>query len=161
MQPIRLTTIRKQDDPRIARIIRQTLTEFGIAGPGTVFNDEAIDHLSRSFSEPRSRYFVARRKNDILGGAGIHPLEGGDEETCELQKMYVVPEARGNGLGRMLMDECLAFAREAGFRTCYIETMPQLKSALKLYESTGFTYLKSPMGKTGHFACGLWMSITL
>ncbi len=161
MEPIQVTTMLRQDDPSIARIIRETLTEFGIGGPGTVFSDPATDHLFQLFSDPGSRYFVARSGTTILGGAGIHSLEGGAAGVCELQKMYLVPEARGSGLGRMLLDRCLAFARETGYRTCYLETMPQLKAAHKLYESTGFTYLKSPMGHTGHYGCGLWMSLTL
>jgi putative acetyltransferase len=71
--------------------------------------------------------------------------------------MYLLPEARGIGLGKKLIDKCLAFAKEAGYKNVYLETMPELKNALKVYEKMGFRYLNKPMGNSGHFGCELWM----
>jgi putative acetyltransferase len=156
-----IRTVTPQDDPAIAAIIRNTLMEFHIHGPGTVYADAGIDHVSSLFAGDRNRYFVACRGQEIFGGAGIHSLDGATDDICELQKMYLIGAVRGKGIGRNLIQKCLAFARASQYATCYLETMPQLTSALKLYEAFGFKYLKAPLGQTGHFACGIWMSVSL
>jgi GNAT superfamily N-acetyltransferase len=64
---------------------------------------------------------------------------------------------RGLGLGRHLITECLQLAANFGYQQVYLESMPELKDALKTYEKFGFKYLDAPLGDTGHFGCGLWM----
>jgi putative acetyltransferase len=117
--------------------------------------------LSEVFKKERSAYFVAEVDGKIAGGGGIYPTEGLPEDTCELVKMYLLPEARGIGLGKQLLEKCFDTARKFGFRQIYLETMPELKLALKMYEKSGFSYLCSPMGNSGHFGCDLHMSRTL
>jgi putative acetyltransferase len=75
--------------------------------------------------------------------------------------MYLLPEARGLGLGRSIIEKCLAAALEAGFKQVYLETMPELHRALTIYEKFGFNYLCSPMGNSGHFGCDLHMLLRL
>jgi putative acetyltransferase len=75
--------------------------------------------------------------------------------------MYLLPQARGAGLGRSLIQRCIDFAINAGYKNIYLETMPELKTALKTYEKFGFKYLKGPMGDTGHHGCELWMLLRL
>jgi putative acetyltransferase len=77
--------------------------------------------------------------------------------TCELVKMYLQPGVRGKGLGRAIIEKCLAFAAEEGYEKVYIETMPELRKAMSVYERAGFRYLDAPMGNTGHFGCEVWM----
>ena len=81
----------------------------------------------------------------------MHPDE------CELVKMYLLPQARGHGLGRLLIEKCIDAAAENGFKKIYLETMPELKQALHVYEKFGFEYLNGPMGNSGHTGCSLWM----
>jgi putative acetyltransferase len=71
--------------------------------------------------------------------------------------MYLVPEARGIGLGKFLIEKALQFARESGYRQVYIETLPELRQAMSVYEKFGFKYLDAPLGNTGHFGCDIWM----
>ena len=71
--------------------------------------------------------------------------------------MYLLPRARGLGLGKALIQKTLHFAVEKGYRNVYLETMPELKQALKVYEKFGFEYIQHSLGNTGHFGCGLWM----
>jgi putative acetyltransferase len=156
-----LRQISATDNPYLATIIRNTLTEFGANHPGTVYFDDATDHLYELFSKDRSAYFVAEIDGKIVGGGGIYPTAGLPEDTCELVKMYLLPEARGIGLGRSIIEKCLATAREAGFGQVYLETMPELHQALKIYEKFGFNYLCSPMGNSGHFGCDLHMLLIL
>jgi putative acetyltransferase len=89
----------------------------------------------------------------VVGGGGIAPLEGGDADTCELKKMYFLPEGRGLGLGEEVLKACLASAKQLGFKRCYLETFNTMKGAMKLYEKNGFVEINGPLGNTGHFAC--------
>jgi putative acetyltransferase len=152
-----IRTLIEQDNPHIARIIRNTLAEFGANKPGTVYFDATTDDLYRVFQQPGSVYFIAMAGDDIVGGAGILPTEGLPFDTCELVKMYLLPQARGMGLGRALIEKCLAFAKESGYKKVYLETMPELKQALQVYKKLGFEYLSGPMGNSGHTGCSLWM----
>jgi putative acetyltransferase len=154
---ISIDKIRPEDNPAVANIVKETLAEFGANHPGTVYYDESTNHLYEVFRQPRSVYYVARFGDKILGGAGIFPSPGLPEDTCELVKMYLLPEARGFGLGKLLIEKCLDFAKESGYKNVYLETMPELKKALDVYAKFGFHYLDKQMGNTGHFGCNLWM----
>jgi putative acetyltransferase len=146
-----------KDNAALAVIIRNSLAEFGANKPGTVFFDPTTDDLYTLFRQAGSRYFVAEQGGKILGGGGIFPSEGLPSGTCELVKMYLRPDARNIGLGRKLIGLCLEKAAEMGYQLVYLETLPELKQAVKVYEKFGFTYLHGPMGNTGHFGCNVWM----
>ena len=154
---IQIRRIQASDSPHLALIVRNTLAEFGAANPGTVYFDLTTDALFELFQTPKAAYFVAEANGKILGGGGIYPTEGLPENTCELVKMYLLPEARGVGLGRTLIEKCLETARENGFQQVYLETLDELHLALKIYAKFGFEYLCVPMGNSKHFGCGLWM----
>jgi putative acetyltransferase len=152
-----LRPIRATDNPHIAKIIRDTLAEFGANHPGTVYFDPTTDALFELFQAARSIYNIAELNGRIVGGGGIYPTEGLPDDTCELVKMYLLPEARGTGLGKKLIDAAIEAARAEGFRKMYLETMPELKPALGIYARFGFEYLDGPMGNSGHTGCTLWM----
>lgn len=152
-----IRSIQQSDNPYLAKIVRDTLAEFGANHPGTVYFDASTDTLYQLFQRERAAYYVAELNDEIVGGAGIYPTEGLPPDTCELVKMYLLPHARGAGLGRTLIVKCLDFASIAGYKNVYLETMPELKQALKVYARFGFEYLKGPMGNSGHTGCSLWM----
>ena len=157
MQEIVIRKMEQSDNALLAKIIRDTLTEFGADHPGTVYYDDTTDHLFELFQQPLSDYFIATLDGVVMGGGGIYPTEGLPEQTCELVKMYLMPAARGRGLGKMIIDRCLIKAQENGFKNVYLETMPELQQAIKVYEKFGFQYLKGPLGNSGHFGCSKWM----
>lgn len=157
MNNIIIREIEPRDNSAIAVIIRNSLAEFGANKPGTVFYDETTDHLYELFRQPGSIYFVAEVNGKLLGGAGIFPSDGLPNGTCELVKMYLATESRGQGLGRQMIDKCLEAAKQMGYQKVYLETMPELKKAVSVYEKFGFTYLNGPLGNTGHFGCDVWM----
>jgi putative acetyltransferase len=142
-----------RDDVAIAAIIRAVMPEFGACGPGFAINDPEVDGMSLAYSAPRSVYYVVEVEGRVLGGGGIAPLSGGDERTCELRKMYFLPQLRGRGLGRTLLLMCLGAARSFGFTRCYLETLTGMAAAQSLYESLGFRRIASAVGATGHFSC--------
>ena len=141
------------DDVAMAAIIRAVMPEFGASGDGFAINDPEVDWMSRAYAAPRHAYFVLERDGRVIGGAGIAPLAGGNADTCELRKMYFLPEARGIGAGAMMMARCLDAAREAGFSQCYLETLCGMDAAMRLYERSGFRRIDAPMGATGHGGC--------
>jgi putative acetyltransferase len=157
MNNIVIRDIRASDNPYLAKIVKDTLAEFGANHPNTVYYDPTTDALFEMFQTNGSVYFVAEMNNEIVGGGGIYPTDGLPADTCELVKMYLLPHARGAGLGRTLIEKCLAAAKEAGYKQVYLESMPELKQALKVYAKYGFEYLKGPMGNSGHTGCSLWM----
>jgi|SRR5215213_7282642 len=157
LEEIKIRAIEKKDNNPLAQLVRRTLKEFGANHPGTVYYDETTDHLFEVFTMPRSVYYVAELENEIVGGGGIFPTAGLPNDTCELVKMYLYAQVRGMGLGKLLIQKCIAYAKEAGYKNIYLETMPELKLALKTYEKFGFKYLDQAMGNSGHFGCELWM----
>lgn len=157
LEEINIRTIDSKDNATLAKLIRSTLKEFGANHPGTVYYDKSTDHLFEVFQTPRSIYFVAELNNEIVGGGGIFPTEGLPKDTCELVKMYTYPFVRGIGLGKLLIQKCIDYAKDTGYKNIYLETMPELKQALKTYEKFGFEYLTHAMGNSGHFGCDLWM----
>ena len=151
-----LRNIEPQDNADIARIIRSCLKEFGADKPGTVYYEESTDNLFGLYSEEKSVYFIAEIEGRILGGGGISPTNGLSEDTCELVKMYLLPEARGKGIGAALIKKCLETAKQKGFNKVYLESLPELSRAITLYEKFGFQKLSRPLGNTGHLS-GVWM----
>lgn len=156
-----LRRIRADDDAAVAAIIREVMTSFGASGAGFAIHDAEVGAMSAAYASARHAYFVVEVMGQVLGGAGIAPLAGAAEGVCELRKMYFLPQVRGQGLGERVLRECLAFAAQAGFHTCYLETLTGMAAAQKLYRRLGFAPLAAPMGKTGHFGCNQFFARAL
>lgn len=151
--PLQIRPIRPDDDAKIADIIRTVMPEFGAIGCGFAISDPEVDWMSRAYAAPRSAYYVVEQDGVVLGGGGVAPLEGGIDDTCELRKMYFLPQMRGRGAGAETMARCLQSARDFGFRQCYLETLGGMDAAMKLYERSGFRRIDSALGATGHGGC--------
>jgi putative acetyltransferase len=149
--------IEPNDNAKIAKAIRSVLIEYGVPKVGTAYADIILDTLFENYNVPNAIYFIIEKDGEIYGGAGIKQLDNYQGNVCELQKMYFMPEARGIGLGSKMMDTCLQKAKEFGFEKCYLETLPYMEEARKLYRKVGFKDLDAPMGDTGHYSCNLWM----
>ena len=149
--------IEAKDNPKIAKAIRSVLIEMGVPKVGTAYEDTALDMMTETYDQPKKAYFVVEKDGEIIGGAGISPLDNYEGNVCELQKMYFMSKARGKGLGSRMMHKCLDFAKQAGFKQCYLETLPYMDDARKLYRKVGFKSIDKPMGNTGHYSCTVWM----
>lgn len=162
--PVRLLVrpITADDNAAIANVIREVSAEHGLtADKGYTVSDPNLDVLYQLYSLPRSAYWVIEVDGQIAGGGGIAPLQGGEVDICELQKMYFLPVLRGQGLAKCLALQALEFARQQGFRCCYLETTASLTQAIGLYEHLGFEHIDQPMGTTGHVDCEVTMLKTL
>lgn len=145
--------IRPEDNPVVARIIREVMAEFGTVGEGYSSEDEEIDRMYEAYDGPRSIFYVIEKDDRLLGCGGVGPLPGGDKDICELRKMYFLPELRGVGLGRKLVMQCLDDARRLGYRSYYLETVDRMWQANLLYQKMGFQRLERRCGDTGHCSC--------
>jgi putative acetyltransferase len=153
---LEIRKIQKSDDSEIEEIIRQVMTEHGASGAGFAIHDPEVRHMTKSYSKKGSSYFVITDGKRILGGGGIGLLDGTDGSVCELRKMYFLPELRGLGMGKRLLELCLSEAKRLGYKKCYLETLKSMQIARNLYEKMGFEKRCAPLGNTGHFGCDSW-----
>ena len=100
---------------------------------------EIVGGFVRDFVPGRERCWVAEREGEIVGSVF---LVRQDDETAKLRMLYVDASARGLGLGRRLVQECIRFAQAKGYKRMVLWTNDVLESARRIYEATGFTLLE-------------------
>jgi len=154
---ITIREIQKDDNAKLASIIRNVLKEFKANHPGTVYYDESTDNLFQLFQKPDTIYYVAMIDDEIVGGCGIYTTEGLPENYCELVKMYLLPQARNYGIGRTLINKCFDFAKAHNFTHIYLESMPELTKAIIMYKKYGFKLIQQRLGNACHFGCSIKM----
>ncbi|MFK8010560.1 MAG: GNAT family N-acetyltransferase [Marinicellaceae bacterium] len=154
-----IRNIERKDNQSLIDLVHKTLSEFGaVKGDGFAMDDEELLDMYASYELTGKHFYVVENEGEILGGAGVAPLEDNDNPNyCELRKMYFSPQLRGQGMGKILIDKCINKAKELGYKGVYLETISAMKVAQKLYQSRGFEYLDHRMGNTGHHACGVFM----
>mgnify|MGYP003582170439 CR=1 FL=1 len=149
--------ISKNDNEALAIIIRNAFHDFDAPTCGTVYEDPATDNLYNLFKTPGSACWVAEEGAEVLGCCGIFPTENLPKGCAELVKFYLAASARGKGVGRALMDQCILTAKELGYQQIYIESLPQFSTAVGMYERMGFVSIDRPLGNSGHTGCNIWM----
>ena len=153
--------IEEKDNALVAALIRAVLKEFRIDKPGTVYTDPTTDHLADVFQTEKSAYWIAEEDGVILGSCGIYPTPGLPEGCVELVKLYTSAEARGKGIGMALLKRSIESAQHFGYNEVYLESFPELTTAIGMYQKMGFKTLSAPLGNSGHFACNVWMLLVL
>ncbi|KAF4554908.1 Acetyltransferase (GNAT)-like protein 8 [Elsinoe fawcettii] len=97
--------------------------------------------LPGSYAPPSGRLFLARdnESQEPLGCVAIRKLSGADVPTCEMKRFYVVPEARGRGVGKALLLAAVRGAREAGYVCVKLDTLVEkMQGAIRMYKTLGF-----------------------
>lgn len=154
---IQIRIIKSTDNAALAKIIRDTFVEFNAPLTGTVYSDPQTDQLYEVFQSEGSAYFVAVLDGELLGGCGVYPTEGLPQGCGELVKFYLSPASRGKGLGRLLMEQTFDAAQKLGYQQLYLETFPELATAVSLYRKAGFYDIDQQLGNSGHYATSIWM----
>lgn len=149
--------IMPNDNAQIEQVIRACFHEFKIPLEGTAYADNETPRMYESYQNNNDVYFVIEAHGVVLGGGGVKPLKDFEDNICEIQKMYFSPQVRGKGIGKKLFEKCMQAAKKMTYKRCYLESAPQLKAAIHIYESYGFKHLDSALGNTGHYSCGVWM----
>jgi putative acetyltransferase len=157
---IESTTIREvkeSDNVALATMIRGVFDEHNAPKEGTVYTDPTTDNLYNLFRAPRSVLWVLEIDNTPVGCCGIYPTDGLGDSCVELVKFYIGSSARGKGFGKMLMEQCIQSANDLGFKSIYLESMPEFAKAVRIYEKLGFKLLPKALGCSGHTGCNIWM----
>lgn len=97
--------------------------------------DEEILHLEEKYGPPKGQIYLVFVDGELAGCVGMKPS---DDSHAELKRLYVRPAFRGRNLGETLTRRIMDDARKAGYRYLRLDTLPGLKSALKLYRRLGF-----------------------
>ncbi|HKV29181.1 MAG TPA: GNAT family N-acetyltransferase [Candidatus Acidoferrales bacterium] len=96
---------------------------------------EELANLPGDYARPAGRLFLALDNNRPAGCGALRRI---DNHACEMKRLYVRPEYRGKGVGRELIDALMASARESGYGSMRLDTLPSMTKAIALYRRLGF-----------------------
>ncbi len=120
--------------------------------------DQEMASLPGAYAEPQGRLFFAEVNGQPAGCVGVRPLSSGDA-VCEMKRLYVEPTFRGTGAGRQLALAAIKAAKEIGYKKLMIDTLPNMRMAVKLYRELGFNeapaYYQTPIEGTMFLALDL------
>jgi putative acetyltransferase len=146
-----------KDNNAVAKIIRGAFLDYDVPREGTVFTDPTTDNLFELFCAPKSVMLISEEGQTLQGCCGIYPTEGLPLGYAELVKFYVSKNCRGKGIGKALFLACIEKANQLGYTHLYIESFPEFKEAIAIYEQNGFKFIKEALGNSGHVACNVFM----
>ena len=124
-----------KDCGKVTELVYGVLKEYGLK-PDPVATDVDLNNIEQSYFERGGVFYVLEEEDGtIIASYGLYLI---DDQTCELRKMYLHKAHRGKGLGKLLMEDALAKARQIGFKKMTLETASVLKEAISLYKKYGF-----------------------
>ncbi|MFC4311333.1 GNAT family N-acetyltransferase [Steroidobacter flavus] len=126
------------DTPELVTIARDLFQEYAHAiGTDLEYQGFATElgALPEPYVAPRGALFIAYVDSEVAGCAALRPL---GESSGEMKRLYVRPHYRSLGVGNRLVDAIIAAARQAGFHTLRLDTLPSMTSAQTLYRKLGF-----------------------
>ncbi len=98
--------------------------------------DKELASLPGDYAPPEGRLLLAEYQGQLAGCVALHKLEG---DICEMKRLYLRPQFRGKGLGRVLADRIIGEARQIGYHRMRLDTVePVMKDAVAMYRRIGF-----------------------
>lgn len=97
--------------------------------------DDELTHPGAKYALPCGRLYLALCDGECAGCIALRRIDG---NRCELKRLYVRPEFRGKGIGRLLVNRVISDARAIGYRSILLDTLPFLHTAIDMYKSMGF-----------------------
>ncbi len=109
--------------------------------------DHELASLPGHYATPEGRLLLAEYEGELAGCVAMRKLEDG---ICEMKRLYLRPQFRGKGLGRVFAERIIAEARQIGYRAMRLDTVePVMKDAVAMYRKFGFkevaAYCANPM----------------
>lgn len=108
--------------------------------------DEEVEHLETKYGKPDGRLYLAYCDDKVAGCIGLRKIDG---QNCEMKRLYVRPQFRGNHIGDQLIRTIIEDSRQIGYSHMLLDTLPFLKKAIHIYRMYGFyeidSYNDSPM----------------
>ena len=132
MNLLQATTPQHWDEAR--RLVREYAASLEVDLSFQNFEQE-LEHFSSEYAAPNGAFILAESDGRYVACIGIRQFADG---IGEIKRLYVSPAARGTGLGRTLVVQIIAVARELGYRSLLLDTLPSMKEAQALYRSMGF-----------------------
>jgi GNAT superfamily N-acetyltransferase len=146
-------------DPASVEIARQLFVEYQRAlGVDLCFQGfaEELATLPGAYAPPRGRLLLARSRATTIGCVALRPLA---QDACEMKRLYVRPGNRGSGCGRCLVERVIHEARVIGYARMWLDTLPTMMQAQRLYEQLGFRdaapYTRNPIEGTRYLVLEL------
>lgn len=129
-----IRTWQPADRQAASALIGQVLTEYGL---GWEPDGADLDVVEVERHYQNGAFWVVEQDGTVVGTAAFHPIDRG-EQAVEIRKMYLLPEARGQGLGRFLLGQLETAIAALGYQEIWLETATVLKEAVAMYESSGY-----------------------
>jgi putative acetyltransferase len=124
------------DRQSAAALIDSVLAEYGL-GSEPNGADRDVLQVEQAYWATGGAFWVVERQGQLVGTAGYYPVSRGTN-AVEIRKMYLCPDARGQGLGRFLLQTLEQTIATKGFTQIWIETASVLQPAIALYENSGY-----------------------
>lgn len=124
------------DRETAAAIIEQVLLEYGLPWQPAEADQDVIE-VETAYLAQGGEFWVIEQQTKLVGTAAYYPVKRGNK-AVEIRKMYLLPIARGNGLGKYLLQQLEQAIFQKGFQEVWLETASVLQEAVKLYESSGY-----------------------
>ncbi|WP_050464988.1 GNAT family N-acetyltransferase [Herbaspirillum autotrophicum] len=134
-----MTEIHHARFPQDLETVKDIFREYvGSATVSLEFQDYEAEFaaLPGKYAAPQGRLLLAWRGERLVGCAALRQV---DATTCEMKRVYVRPEARGEQLGRRLVERILDEARAAGYARICLDVLPEFTAAQQIYAALGFT----------------------
>lgn len=127
------------DDTELVEAVRELLREYHGWLDGVVCATRLtaeLDTLPVPYVPPAGALFLALAGGEAVGCIGLRPHH---DESCEMKRLYVTPQARGTGLGRRLVERAIDKARELGYADVLLSTIEhKMETAVAVYREIGF-----------------------
>ncbi|MEQ8975204.1 MAG: GNAT family N-acetyltransferase [Coleofasciculus sp. C1-SOL-03] len=125
-----------RDRAAAAEVIGSVLSEYGLTWEPRGADRDVVD-VETFYQTVGGEFWVIEYQGTVVGTSAYYPVERG-ENAAEIRKMYLLPEVRGQGLGKFLLQQLEQAIASRGFQQIWIETANVLKEAIQLYESSGY-----------------------
>ena len=158
--PVTLRTLTANDSEALEQVRQYFRNYAAWLGVDLSFQnfDQEMASLPGAYAGPQGRLFFAEVDGRPAGCVGVRPLPDSDG-VCEMKRLYVTPEERGHGIGAHLAMAAIKAAKEIGYRKLMLDTLPNMRMAVKLYRELGFTeapnYYQTPVEGTMFMALDL------
>lgn len=129
---LQATTAQHWDEAR--RLVREYAASLDVDLSFQNFEHE-LAHFDSEYASPHGAFLLAEVDGRYVACIGLRRFA---DDIGEIKRLYVAPTARGSGLGRTLVERLVSLAREMGYRTLLLDTLPFMKQAQALYVSMGF-----------------------
>jgi putative acetyltransferase len=133
----RLRKASNADIPAVWTLISGVLRSYGIT-PNQQTTDKDLTDLEANYWNRMGAFFVLLQGEEIIGTVALHRET---DASCELCRMYLSQQYRGQGLGRRMLELSLREARERGFQEVRLKTASVLVEAIALYKRAGFVVM--------------------